>query len=95
LIFLNLVDSFTPTHLKILQFFQQPDGAARDEFHRQRDFTDQVVRDLNNRGPIDDTRPYPVRNREGSESLVYYPWNVTSLGNQFLAFIKSPEAKEA
>jgi hypothetical protein len=92
LVFLNLVDSFTPAHLKILDFFQHPDNTARDEFRRQRDLTDQVVRDLNDRGLINDTRPYAARNRDDSESLIYYQWDVTNLGNQFLAFVKLPEA---
>jgi len=92
LIFLNFVDSFTPAHLKILAFFQHPDNTARDEFRRQRDLTDQVVRDLNDRGLINDTRPYAARNRDDSESLIYHQWDVTNLGNQFLAFVKLPEA---
>jgi hypothetical protein len=76
------------------RFFQHPDNTVRDEFRRQRDLTDQVVRDLNDRGLIDDTRPYVARNRDAPESLVYYQWDLTNLGKQFLAFIKSPEAEK-
>ena len=90
LIFLNLVDSFTPAHLKILSLFQHPEITVREEFGRQRDLSDQVVRDLNDRGLINDTRPYAARNRDDSESLVYYKWDVTNLGKQFLEFITSP-----
>jgi hypothetical protein len=91
LIFLNLVDSFTPAHLKILRLFQHPEITARERFQRQRDLSDQVVRDLNDRGLINDTRPYVARNRDASESLVCYQWDVTNLGKQFLEFITSPE----
>jgi hypothetical protein len=94
LVFLSLVDSFTPTHLKILHLFQHPDAALREEFRRQRDLSDQVVRDLNDRGLINDTRPYAARNRDDPESLVFHRWDVTNLGKQFLAFIKSPEAEK-
>jgi hypothetical protein len=94
LIFLNLVDSFTPIHLKILRLFQHPDGTVREGFRRQRDLSDQVVRDLNYRGLINDTRPYAARNRDDSESLVYYQWDVTTLGKQFLEFITSPMNKK-
>lgn len=92
LVFLNLIDSFTPTHLRMLEFFQSPDNRVRNEFRSQRDLTDQIVRDLNDRGLIKDTRPYVARNRDENESLVYYRWDVTNLGEQFLEFIKSPEA---
>ena len=77
-------------HLKILSLFQHPEITVREEFGRQRDLSDQVVRDLNDRGLINDTRPYAARNRDDSESLVYYKWDVTNLGKQFLEFITSP-----
>jgi hypothetical protein len=93
LIFLNLVDSFTPTHLKMLQFFQQPEACTREEFRREGDLGDLVMRDLNDRGLINDTRPYAARNRDDHERLVTYQWDVTNLGKQFLEFITSPEAK--
>lgn len=89
-IFLNLVDSFTPMHLKILRFFYQRDATVLEQMRGQRDLTDQVVHDLDDRGLIQDTRPYIARNRDSSEALVYHQWSVTNLGKQFLAFITSP-----
>ncbi len=93
LIFLNLIDSFTPTHLHVLHLFQNPEAAARERLRRQRDLSDQAVRDLSNRGLIKDTRPIAARAGESNESLVIYAWEVTSLGKRFLDFIKSPEEK--
>jgi hypothetical protein len=93
LVFLNLVDSFTPTHLKILRFFQHRETTVLEGFRRQRDLSDQAVRDLEGRGLIKDTRPYIARNRDVPESLVTYQWDVTNLGKHFLEFITSPEKK--
>jgi len=92
-IFLNLVDSFTPAHLKLLSFFQAPDNTIRDGFRRQRDLSDQVICDLRDRGLLQDTRPYAARNRDDSESLVYYDWEVTTIGKQFLDFIGAPKVR--
>ncbi len=92
-IFLNLVDSFTPTHLKMLQFFQHPETAFREEFGRQPDLSDQAVRDLNLRGLITDTRSIEVRSRDNRLSFADYRGDVTNLGKQFLKFITSPEKK--
>jgi len=50
LIFLNLVDAFTPTHLQVLRHFLATDAANIERFRAQRDLTDQVVSDLNDRG---------------------------------------------
>jgi hypothetical protein len=90
-VFLNLVESFTPMHLEILRFFQHRETAALEELRRRGDLSDLVVRDLNDRGLIKDTRPYIARNRDAPESLVFYQWDVTNLGKQFLEFITSPE----
>ena len=94
-VFLNLVDSFTVTHLHVLWHFQGRDRSGVDRFRRQRDLTDQVVCDLRDRGLIRDTRPYAARNRDDSEALVYYDWEVTNLGRHFLEFIKFPELGKA
>jgi hypothetical protein len=92
LIFLNLVDNFTPTHLAVLRDFNAKDHPNRGLFRQQRDLTDQVVRDLHDRGLLRDTRPLAARGREDDpEALVIYDWEVTSLGKQFLSFIKPPE----
>ena len=95
IIFLNLVDSFTPTHLQTLAFFQQRDAAVMKGLRSQRDLSDQAVRDLRDRGLINDTRPFIGRNRKTSDSLVELRWEISNLGKQFLAFIKSPGAEKA
>lgn len=94
LIFLNLVDIFTPLHLQILRCFQDDDHTTLARFRDQRDIADQVVCDLRDRGLIKDSRPYAARGRDTPESLVTYQWDVTNLGKQFLEFIKSPEAEK-
>jgi hypothetical protein len=89
-IFLHLVDGFTPTHLQVLSHFAGKDRSWADRFRRERDLTDQVVCDLRDRGMLRDTRPYAARGRDDAEALVYYDWEVTNLGRQFLEFIQSP-----
>ena len=95
LIFLNLVDSFTPTHLQVLAHFNLRDRSNAARFREQRDLTDQAVCDLRDRGLLRDTRPYAAQNRDSPEGLVYYEWEVTNLGTQFLAFIRPPEGEKA
>jgi hypothetical protein len=94
-LFLNMIDTFTPKHLEVLNQFKQMNFAALKMLRNQRDLSDQVVIDLNNRGLISDTRPYAARNRDAGESLVTYMWDVTPLGTQFLEFITSPEVRGA
>jgi hypothetical protein len=94
LIFLTLVDSFTPTHLQVLKYFGAKHKASPLAWRQERDLTDQVVSDLYDRGMLRDTRPVAARNRESPEALVIYDWEVTNLGRQFLEFIKSPEAEK-
>jgi hypothetical protein len=91
---MNLVDSFTPTHLQALQFLQKRDMVVMETLKKECDLTDQVVRDLRDRGLINDTRPSTARNRETSDSLVALNWDVSELGKQFLAFIKSPTTEK-
>jgi hypothetical protein len=93
MIFLNLVDSFTPTHLHVLGFFEKRDVVVLERLRSQLDLADQAVRDLRDRGLINDPRPYVARNRETSDSLVVLQWDITRLGEEFLAFIKSPEKR--
>ena len=89
-IFLSLVDTFTPMHLRTLNLFRSPDGALRESLRSQRDLSDQVVLDLRDRGLVKDPRPYVARNRESSQCLVSLTWETTKLGKQFLDFIESP-----
>jgi hypothetical protein len=91
LIFLNLVDSFTPTHLQVLDFFQRRDATLFNELRSQRHLSDQAVRELHGRGLIKDTRPYAAQTKDTPESLVTYDWQITDLGCKFLAFIRSPQ----
>jgi hypothetical protein len=76
IIFLHLIDRFTPTHIQVLRYFQSRDQSNLARFRERRDLTDQVVRDLHDSGLLADTRPYIARNRD-SEALVNYNWEVT------------------
>jgi hypothetical protein len=90
LVFLNFVDSFTPTHLKILTLFDSKDLSGRNNFAKQQDITDHAIVDLRDRGLLRDTRAYLSQNRDSGDPLINLGWEVTNLGKQFLAFIKSP-----
>ena len=59
--FLSFVDSFTPAHIHVLCFFERRESAALEQLSRRRAVTDQVVRDLESRGLIADTRAYAAR----------------------------------
>lgn len=91
LIFLHLIDRFTPTHIQVLRHFQSRDQANLARFGQQQDLTDQAVRDLHDSGLLRDTRPYVARNRDMDEALVFYNWEVTNIGKQFLELIRAPE----
>jgi hypothetical protein len=90
LVFLNFVDSFSPTHLQILALFSSRDRSGRAAFRDQQDLTDQVVRDLRDRGLLRDTRAYIAQNRESTDPLVIWDWEATNLGRRFLDFVTSP-----
>jgi hypothetical protein len=90
LVFLNFVDTFSPTHIQLLTLFNSKDRSGRVNFRDRQDLTDQVVRDLRDRGLLRDTRAYVAQGRESSDPLVVYDWEVTNLGRQFLKFIASP-----
>lgn len=91
-IFLNFIDSFAPIHLQVLAYRyskQRPAGPVGAP-----EVSDQAVRDLRDRGLLRDTRSYAARDRDlPVGSLITEPWEATSLGEQFLAFIKAPEPK--
>jgi hypothetical protein len=61
LMFLNLVDTFTPMHLEILASIQSRNRATITHLRDRRDEADQAVCDLRDRGLINDTRPYTAR----------------------------------
>jgi hypothetical protein len=90
--FLSLVDAFTPTHLRILKFFQNRSSiepTVLQQFRDQRGVTDQIVIELASRGLVGDPRPYVARSRDSSEALVTLDWKLTKLGHEFVDFISA------
>jgi len=90
LMFLNLVDSFTPIHLQILASIQSRNRATITHLRDRRDEADQAICDLRDRGLINDTRPYAARGRDSPDGLLYFDWDITNMGKQFFNFIKAP-----
>jgi hypothetical protein len=93
--FLNLIESFSVTHLEILRMFANPQAyppARRTELRDRRQLTDPMVLDLNDRGLLVDPRPYVARTRESTESLTQAGWTLSPMGNDFLLFIALPAA---
>lgn len=91
-IFLNLVDAFTPTHLRILKYFQNRgslDSSAIQHLRDTRAVTDMMVNELARDGLIEDQRPYAARGRDSGESLLISDWTLSKLGAQFVEFISS------
>jgi hypothetical protein len=94
MIFLNMIDRFSPKHMQVLIFFTDRKPVTLQTLREQRNVTDQVVIDLNTSGLIKDSRPYEARGRETAEALVICDWKVSDLGAQFLKFIQSPNAEK-
>ena len=91
-LFLNLVDEFTPTHLRILRLFQNRgsmDVGSIQQLANQREVTDQIVLGLARSGLVDDPRPLAAINRKHPEALVTLNWTLSKLGIQFVEFISS------
>jgi hypothetical protein len=91
--FLNLIESFSITHLEILRLFANPQAyppTRRTELRDRRQLTDPMVLDLNDRGLLVDPRPYVARTRESTESLTQVGWTLSPMGNDFLLFIALP-----
>lgn len=89
-VFLNLVDRFTPTHLRILKYFQNRTSLDSVSLQRLRDaraVTDVIVNELARYGLIEDHRPYAARGRDSGESLLFSDWALSKLGSQFIEFI--------
>jgi hypothetical protein len=95
MIFLNIIDGFTPKHMQVLNFFTNRNPMTFQTLLSERDLTDQVVIDLNTRGLIKDPRTYTARGRETSDALVAVVWEVSSLGKQFLDFVKAPTVEKS
>jgi len=85
-VFLNLIDRFTPLHLRVLRFLKN-DAPKPDS---PNDVSNHVVLDLNNNGLLHDGRPFTARNRDYPDLLSSGQWTVNSLGAEFLAFVKEP-----
>jgi hypothetical protein len=95
IVFLHLVEVFSITHFEILRLFVNPGAfppARRGELRAQRNLTDPMVLDLNERGLLNDPRPYVARTRESPDSLTIQAWTLSQLGNRFLSFIALPES---
>lgn len=90
LVFLNLIDRFTPSHLQILAYLQ--DRAALSKPTMETDLSNQVMLDLNAAGLLQDGRAFTARNRDYPDLLMAPGgnWTVNSVGTQFLEFIKEP-----
>ena len=91
-LFLNLVENFTPTHLRILRFFQSRgalDLASIQRLANQREVTDQMVLELSRSGLLEDPRPLAAINRQYPDPLVNLNWTLSKLGLQFVDFISS------
>jgi hypothetical protein len=86
LMFLNLIDRSTPTHLEMLSHIENRANNPKP----QSALNNQVVQDLDSQGLLTDARMYVARNRDYSDLLGSGNWGVSSLGRQFLEFIKSP-----
>jgi hypothetical protein len=96
-VFLNLVDTFTPTHLRIVKYFQNResfdvrtellDVRAVQQSRKATELTNIMVEELARNGLLEDHRPYAVRGRDTGESLLTFAWTVSPLGVQFLEFI--------
>jgi hypothetical protein len=90
IMFLNMIDNFTATHLQVLKHCVHPTAENTERFRRERDLSDQAIIDLLNRGLIKDTRPYAARGRDSDEALIVNQWDVSTLGRKFLEFVGSP-----
>jgi hypothetical protein len=89
-IFLSFIDTFAPSHMRMLRFLQNRVSAPLDfDPRRERAFSDQLINDLNNRGLLKDGRAYAARGRDDS-ALIDGSWEVSAMGKQFLQFIAAP-----
>lgn len=89
--FLSLIDAFTPTHLRILKYFQDRNSLEERTVQRlileETALTNLMVEELTRNGLLRDERPYAARGRDTGESLLTFGWTLSPLGSQFLRFI--------
>ncbi len=93
-VFLHLIDTFSITHFEILRLFANPalfPSTRRNDLRQRRALIDPMVLDLNDRGLLNDPRPYVARTRESPDSLIQQGWTLTKLGNELLSFIAIPD----
>jgi hypothetical protein len=100
-IFLNLIDSFTEWHLRLLKLFQDPQPhvpsnaymgglgqvveAAIPALNGRRDFYDRIWSDLNARGLVNTGSLHVTMTAHGMGVK-----RTTDFGDRFVAFITSP-----
>jgi hypothetical protein len=92
-VFLGLIDALSVTHLELLKLFNDRSAYPMDcmaQLRERRGLTDPMVIDLDNRGLLNDPRPYVARNRESEDSLIIQDWTLRPLGKEFLSFIAAP-----
>ncbi len=97
-IFFRIVDSFTPSHLKVLNRLNElrtihasnMPKPLFDEWKNQPEFCRQIARDLDSYGLTDLGSPWEADVRD--RPPLGRNQNVTDLGRKFLAFIASPLA---
>jgi hypothetical protein len=87
LMFLNMIDNLTATHLQVLRLCEHPTSAGVERFRNDRDLSDQAIIDLLNCGLIKDTRAYAARGRDSDDALIVNRWDISNLGQQFLVFV--------
>lgn len=92
MMFLNFIDIFTPTHIRILQQISEPpdppsfttdDLLKQPDFDKKEAFYFNVVGDLSHRMLVNTDF---IAWRNGAPKLVKY--NITSFGQEFIAFIQ-------
>lgn len=93
-IFLHFVDNFTPWHLRMLKFFENPHPikgyfleAQFPELKGQRDFCNMIAKDLVSGGLISEWISTDIKRSTDSLSELYIR---TEIGEQFINFITSP-----
>ncbi len=90
LIFLNLIDRFTPIHLQLLSHI----GVHTPRLKVENELSNQALQDLNNSGLLKDGRPFTARNRDYPNLLTSGTWEISPIGRKFLNFITKPVGKE-
>ena len=91
LIFLTIIDAFTPKHLQVLRFLTDRNQLTFRLLVAQRELVDPITNDLHTRGLVKDPRPLEARNGYPPTGLLAVEWELTQLGRQFLEFVGAPD----